>query len=176
MAELPATSTQGTGLKEYCQLTYWLYSFPQSKAGFSISIWGIKNTWFYWKWNGTSSIKANEDPAAKGLTWCHNTLLYQEHLAWAVSTVKLVEISLKLECTPTLIASFPYSSGMSFGCCGNTLHKSAAFCKMLTIPAGNSSKLLQLMLPHWHVWGWVFWLRYSTVQPWANGKLSLVIV
>ena len=43
--------TQGTGLKEYSQFTYRLYSLSQSEAGISISVWGVKNTplnLFYW--------------------------------------------------------------------------------------------------------------------------------
>ena len=37
-AELPATSTQGTGLKEYSQFRYRLYSLSQYQADISISI------------------------------------------------------------------------------------------------------------------------------------------
>ena len=42
-AEFPATSTQGTGLKEWSQFTYWMYSLSWSEVEISISVWGIKN-------------------------------------------------------------------------------------------------------------------------------------
>ena len=46
-AELPATSTHRSGLKECRQFMYRLYSLSQSEARIAISIWGIKNTLSY---------------------------------------------------------------------------------------------------------------------------------
>ena len=46
-AELPATSTHRSGLKECSGFMYQLYSLSQSEAGIAIPIWGIKNTLSY---------------------------------------------------------------------------------------------------------------------------------
>ena len=44
---LLAPSNQGTGLREYSRLTYRQYSFSQSEARISISIWASKYTLSY---------------------------------------------------------------------------------------------------------------------------------
>ena len=46
-AELPATSTHRSGLKECSGFMYQLYSLSQSEAGIAIPIWDIKNTLSY---------------------------------------------------------------------------------------------------------------------------------